>query len=351
MHNRSKLLIASGIAAAIIILIAFKIINSSTDKKQSRTNIVFVKTEKPIRQTLDESLQYNGNVLPIQQANIFSKVGGNLENVFADIGTFVKTNQLLAVIDSTELFQDFQQTFATYYNSKLTYERTKDLFEQNLVAKQDLDNNEAAMKIAQANYLNASTKLSYAKIRAPFNGFITAKFLDRGSLVQANNSTLFTLMKMDSVKVLVNILEKDIPLISKSYKSVIKVDAYPDKEFEGKISRNSHSIDLDTRTMTYELDVPNYNNILKPGMYAAINFLIEKHNNILTVPSDAVLKDISGLYIFIVEDGKAKRVDVKTGLLQNNLIEITDGLNDSDDVITTGQEFVKDGIFVKVQGK
>ncbi len=351
MHKRSKLLIAIGVIAAIFIVIAFRIINSDSVKKQGRTNVVFVQSEKPVRKTLDESLQYNGNILPIQQANIFSKVGGNLENVFVDIGTFVKTNQLLAVIDSTELYQDYQQTFATYYNSKLTYQRTKDLFEQNLVAKQDLDNNEAAMKIAQANYLNASTKLSYAKIRAPFSGFITAKFLDRGSLVQANNSTLFTLMKMDSIKVLVNILEKDIPLIGKSYKSIIKVDAYPDLEFEGRIARNSHSIDLDTRTITYEIDVPNNKNILKPGMYAAINFLIEKHDNALTLPSDAILKDVSGNYLFIVVNGKAKRVNVKPGLSQNNFVEITQGLNDSDNVITTGQEFVKDDVSVKVQGK
>ena len=351
MRKRSKLLIISGIIAAIFVVIAFKIINSDTAKKEKRSNIVFVQTDKPIRKTLDEGLQYNGNILPIQQANIFSKVGGNLEKVLADIGTFVKTNQLIAVIDSTELYQDYQQTFATYYNSKLTYQRTKDLYEQNLVAKQDLDNNEAAMKIAQANYLNASTKLSYAKIRAPFSGFITAKYLDRGSLIQANNSTLFTLMKMDSIKVLVNILEKDIPLISKSYKSLIKVDAYPDQEFEGRIARNSQSIDLNTRTITYEIDVPNSKNILKPGMYATINFLILKHDNALAVPSDAVLKDVSGNYLFIVRNGKAQRVNIKTGLSQNNLVEITDGLTDSDDVITTGQEFVKDGISVKVQGK
>jgi membrane fusion protein (multidrug efflux system) len=351
MQKRSKTLIIAGILILIFVFIAFKIINSDSAGKQPRINIVYVQSEKPVRLTIYGKLQYNGNILPIQQANIFSKVGGNLENVLADIGSRVRTNQLLAVIDSTELYQDYQQTFATYYNSKLTYQRTKDLFEQNLVAKQDLDNNEAAMKIALANYLNASTKLSYAKIRAPFSGVITAKFLDRGSLVQANNSTLFTLMKMDSVKVLVNILEKDIPLISKSFKSVIMIDAYPGQEFEGKITRNSQSIDLNTRTITYEIDVPNNKNILKPGMYATIDFLIDKHENVLTVPSDAVLKDINGNYLFIVKKGKAQRVDVKTGLTQNNLVEITKGLNDSDDVITTGQEFVKEGISVKVQGK
>jgi membrane fusion protein, multidrug efflux system len=351
MHKRAKLLIAFGIVAVIFIVIAFRIINNDTSKTQRRANIVFVQSEKPVRKTIDEGLQYNGNILPIQQANIFSKIGGNLENVFADIGTFVRANQLLAVIDSTEIYQDYQQSYATYYNNKLTFERTKELFGQNLVAKQDLDNSEAAMKIAQANYLNALTKLSYAKIRAPFSGFITSKFLDRGALVQANNSTLFTLMKMDSIKVLVNILEKDIPLINKSYKSIIKVDAYPDQEFEGKISRNSQSIDLNTRTITYEIDVPNNKNVLKPGMYATINFLIEKHDNALTVPSDAVLKDVNGNYLFIIKNSKAKRTDVKTGLSQNNIIEITQGLNDSDDVITTGQEFVKDGIPVKVQEK
>jgi RND family efflux transporter MFP subunit len=292
---------------------------------------------------------YNANISAIQKADIYSKVSGNLENVFVDIGNFVNQGQILAVVDSTQLYQTYQQAYATYYNNKIIYERNAELYGQNLIAKQDLDNSEAAMKISEATYKNAATQLSYAKITAPFSGFITQKYLDDGALIQNNNSTILTLMKMDMVKVYVYILEKDLPLITDNIKCTITVDAFPDKQFSGRITRKSNALDLNTRTMTYEIDIPNPDYILKPGMFATVSFLLKEHKDAITIPRDAVLKDASGNFVFVVEDGKAKRLNVTPGLVQKDIIEITNGLGTTQDVITTGQEFVKENVPVKIQ--
>jgi membrane fusion protein (multidrug efflux system) len=350
MSKKTKIILGV-IAVVIVALAVIKITNNNSAASQQRSNIIVVKTQKPVIQTLTEKLEYNGNVAAIQQANIFSKVTGNLENIFVDIGNFVNPGQLLAVVDSTQLYQNYQQAYATYYNNKIIYDRNLALNNQNLIAKQDLDNSRAAMQISEATYKNAATQLSYTKIIAPFSGFITQKFLDRGALIQNNNSTIFTLMKMDVVKVYVYILEKDIPLISENAQCVVVVDAFPNKKFYGKITRKSNALDLNTRTMTYEIDIPNKDYLLKPGMFATVYFLLAEHKDAITISKDALLKDVQGNFVFSVENGQAKRIDVTTGLTNDNTIEITSGLTPATNVITTGQEFAKDGAKVQIQDK
>ncbi len=350
MKKKTKFIIFA-VVIVVIALVVLKITTSNTSSAQQRSNVIVVKTQKPTLQDLKERLEYNGNIAAIQQANIFSKVSGNLENIFVDIGSFVNQGQLLAVVDSTQLYQTSQQAYATYYNDKIIFDRNSELFKQNLIAKQDLDNSEAAMKIAEANYKNAATQLSYSKITAPFSGFITQRFLDRGALIQNNNSTILTLMKMDVVKVYVYILEKDIPLISDKSECIVVVDAFPDKKFYGKITRKSNALDLNTRTMTYEIDIENQDYVLKPGMFATVSFILKEHKNAITIPKDALLKDAESNYVFTVENGKAKRVNVTPGLVENNFVEIIKGITASDNIITTGQEFTRDGANVSIQNK
>jgi membrane fusion protein (multidrug efflux system) len=210
-----------------------------------------------------------------------------------------------------------------------------------------VENNEASYKVAAANFDNAKTRLSYCRIRAPFSGFITKKFLDRGALVQTTNSVIFTLMKMDSVKVVVNIQEKHIPFISRGRKTVITVDALPGKKFYGVVGRIGQALDLATRTLPVEVNILNKAYELKPGMFAGVEIIMDAHKNALVVPNDAVMKDKKSSYVFINENGKARRADVSIGLDQDGYTEILSGLSGSEDVITTGQQFVRNGGKVK----
>ncbi|HTR80451.1 MAG TPA: efflux RND transporter periplasmic adaptor subunit [Bacteroidota bacterium] len=333
--------------ASIVLLLgavaALRILTSKTAVDTRRQNIPVVKTELPLRQTVLYKLEFTGDIIAIQQANIYSKVSGNLEHIYADMGATVKRNQLLAVIDSTELYQQVQQTSATYYNARINYTRNKKLYDQNLIAKQDLDNADAQMKVAQANFETAKTQLSYARIIAPFPGIVTKRFLDPGALVATTNATLFTLMDIDSVKVIVNVLEKDVPEISKGKEATIAVDAFPGKQYTGSISRMSEAVDLSTRTMAIEIDIPNKDHNLKPGMYATVTLAITEHPNAITLPTQAILHDDNGTFVYLLANNAAKRAPVQLGIEQNNRTEILAGLTGSEDVITTGQQLAHDG--------
>lgn len=352
MSKRNKLILIIA-ASLVVIFIGFRIFAGRKEQapQSQRQMAPLVKIEKPVREDVVYSLRYTGDIGAVQQANIFSKVSGNIERMYADIGTYVRRNQVLAIIDSTELFQQYEQALATYNNNKINYNRTKQLFQQNLIARQELDNAEAALKVSGANFATAQTRLSYAKITAPFSGYITKRFLDRGALVQPGSSTLYTIMDIDSVKIAVNILEKDIPAIASGKRAVIKVDAFPGREFQGSISRINQAIDITTRTLAIEIAIPNKDGALKPGMYADVKIISDRHQDALTVPTQAVMHDEKGNFLYLLDEGKARRRDIQTGAEQNGRTEVRAGLSDSLSVITVGQQFLKDGISVRLANK
>jgi RND family efflux transporter MFP subunit len=329
--------------------ITFRIISSSKSAEGRRQLAPLVKIEKPARELVKIILQFNGDVLPVRQAGIFSKVGGNLERIYVDMGSKVRSNQLLATIDSTELYQQYQQANATYQNARIAYGRVQQLIEKNLSSKQDLDNSEATMKVAQSYFEAAATRLSYSKIVAPFSGIITKRFLDPGALVAANNATLFTLMNLDSVKIIVNVPEKDVHSIYGIRTASAEFDAIPDKEFFGRVTLFSESVDLTTRTMAIQIEIANLNHLIKPGMFATIRMIVAEHPNAITVPTNAILKDEIGQYIFALGDKTAKRIRIKIGNEQIERTEIVSGLYGNEDIIIVGQQFVKDGGPVTVQ--
>jgi membrane fusion protein (multidrug efflux system) len=349
MGIKKKYFIGGGIVIVLLLIVILRITLTSSTIDPRRQGIALVKVQKPFKETMRTVFTYTGDVLPLQQATIYPKVSGNLERNFVEMGTYVHVNQMLALIDTTELFQQYQQTNATYQNTSLLLERAKQLFVRSLAAKQDVDNAEAAMKVAKANYDAAATHLSYAHIVAPFNGFVTRRFLDAGALVNASTSTLFTMMYLDSVKIIVYVPEKDLSQMYHVRTAQVTLDALPNQEFTGYVSRFSEAVDLTTRTMPIEVDIPNRSRIIKPGMFATISFIVSERPNALTLSSDDLLKDDNGYFVFISDGKKAHQNRITIGNETNSHTEILSGLRGDEDVITTGQQFVKEGTTLTIQ--
>ncbi len=349
MTRRIQLYGGGAVALALIILIVIRIVSGGKAEDPRRMNIPLVGVEVPRRDTITLSLQFTGDVVAIQQAAIFSKVSGNIERIYTDIGAHVGRGQVLALIDTTELYQTYQQAMATAENARLNFRRTRELFDQNLVAKQDLDNAEAADKVARAAFESAATRLSYARITAPFSGYVTKRYLDAGALVSPNSSIIFTLMDLDQMKIMINVLEKNIPQITIGKKAQITVDAYPGRMFEGVVTRYSEAVDLSTRTMAVEIDIPNTGHALKPGMFANVILIVDRHPDAITVPTQALQTDDRGSFLFVARQDTARRVSVTPGAEQEGRTEILSGITLADSVITVGQQFARNGGPVRVE--
>lgn len=308
-----------------------------------RNNAPLVKVEQPARELIRYALTYNGDVNAYQQATIYARIAGNLERVNVNLGSVVRQGQLLARIDSVEPYDQMQQTRATYENARLAYLRAKSLLSRNLIAKQDLDNAEAAMKVANANYGLAKTRLGYTRIYAPFAGIVTRRYLDPGTYLASSSTPLFQLMYIDSVKILINVQERDVIHVRQGTPAEISVDAYDGKVFPGTVTRMADALDLSTRSMPVEIDIPNTEHLLKPGMFATITLILNDHPNALTVPTMAIQKDDSGAFVFVAENNIAKRTRIATGTDQGTRTEILSGLQGTEPVIVVGQQLVKDG--------
>jgi RND family efflux transporter MFP subunit len=337
------------IAVLFIGIAGFLLVKPRPATTAKRPNATLVRVGLPVRQTVSYTSSLTGDIAPIYEANIYSKVTGNLDKVYVNIGDSVKENQLLALIDTTELYQAYEEAAANNDNARILFERTQKLVQQNFAAQQDLDNAEAAYKVAKANFDGAQTRLAYAHITAPFAGFITRRYLDPGALVNTNTTSLFSLVDIDTVKIFANILEKNIPLVTKSTKALITVDAFPDKQFAGAVSRISEALDTNTRTMPVEIDIPNWSFQLRPGMFGHLTLVLQEHQNALTVPTYTILSDTSGNFVYAVSGGTAHRHLVEIGAQQDSVTEVISGLHEADTVVTAGQQLLKDGAPVSVQ--
>jgi RND family efflux transporter MFP subunit len=323
-----------------------------------------VETTLPERGDIASELSFSGDVLAVQQTNIYSRVTGNIQRIYVEIGDYVNSGKMLAQIDPSTFIQSVKQNEgllnqakANLENNKVNLARIQVLFDKGLAPQGDLDNaatlvkvTEAQVQTAEANYSNARLQLSYCNITAPFSGYITKRFLDQGSLVSSGTSnSIFILSNISKLKIMVSVLEKDIPLLEGVKDVTVKTDAYPDKEFSAQFRKMSQSVDISTRTMPVEVDIDNNDNLLKPGMFARVELVLDKHNGVLIVPLQCVRKDESGSFVFTVSDDlTAVKKYVQTGLQSDNKIEIESGLNDNEKVISVGQELVKENSKVKL---
>lgn len=362
---------------AVTALVVFRL-SSGAKIDAKKTRVITVGTVTPLKQDLAVRLTYTADITPNQLVNIFSRVDGYISKLHVDKGDLVKANQLLVEIDHQDYIHAVNQAKANLAaarakvtqqdaavrNAKLTLERMQALIKDRFVSQQDLDNaqvnSDAAAAAqeslrAQVNQMEvalaqAETNLAYSYIRAPFPGYIAERNLDLGAYVTGAGSSnsptsrgIISLHDIETVRTLIEVVEKDVPLVQIGEKAEIRAEAYPDRVFEGTVTRVVQALNRATRTMTVEVDLPNKEHLLKGGMFARVEVLVGTRPNALQIPIDAVSRLEDAQYVYIVRGGKAERVPVVIGLRDGNRVEITKGLDGSEQVIVSGKDLVHDG--------
>ena len=364
-------------------LVVFRLSSGAkTDQRKSR--LVTVSTVTPVKQDLDIRLAYTADIIPNQVVNVFSRVDGYIAKMHVDKGDFVRANQLLIEIDHTDYVHAVNQAKANLAaakakvaqqdaavrNAKLTLDRMQALIKEHFISQQDLDNAQvnyegaiAARESLQAQVkqmdvalAQAETNLAYSYIRAPFAGYVSERNLDQGAYVTsatASTSTMsrgmLSLHDIDTVRILIEVVEKDIPLIKIGQKAEVRAEAYPDRAFDGTVTRIVQALNRATRTMTVEIDLPNKDRQLKGGMFARVEALVGRHRDAIQIPMDAVSRLEDSQYVYVIRDGKAHRVQVEIGLRDEHRVEITKGLDGNEQVIVSGKDLVHDGMPVHTQ--
>jgi membrane fusion protein, multidrug efflux system len=312
---------------------------------------VDVQVTKPIRKDLIYTITLPANIAPLYQTTLYAKVSGYLKWIGPDKGDPVKKDQVVAVIDAPEVEEQYHQAVADYKIKKITFERLKNVWKESpdVIAKQDVDVAEAAYEGAKNLMQQRAAMRDYMKVRAPYDGTITARFADPGALIQIATSSatnaipLFTIMDLNTVRIYANVPQDDASWVTPGKtRATVVVKELADRSFSGTITRSTLALDPSTRSLLVEIDLPNPAHVLRPGTFAELAIGLREIPNALVLPPQAVNSVAKGKSVFIVEQGKAKSIPVQTGITDGKWIEITRGLQGDEDVVVVGKRQLLD---------
>jgi len=309
-----------------------------------------------------------GNTQAFSDAPIYARTSGYLKRWYFDIGAHVQKGQLLAEIETPEVDQQLQQARADLDTAqanlniaKITASRLQSLVNTGSVSQQETDqavNNFSAVKSAAessaANMRRLEQLQSFEKIYAPFDGIVTARNTDIGSLIDAGASTqlreLFHMAAVRTLRVYVAVPEVYSRAARSGAPATLTLDEFPGQTFHGTLVRNASSIDIASRTLLVEVDVDNPKGQLLPGAYVFVHLKLPRETRSVTIPSNTLIFRKEGLQVGLVRNGKAVLVPVKISRDHGNIVEIVSGLQPTDEVILDPSDSLVDGMPVRLSG-
>jgi RND family efflux transporter MFP subunit len=304
-----------------------------------------------------------GNIQAYTDSPIYARTSGYLKRWSFDIGAHVKKGQLLAVIESPEIDSQLAQAKAdlatAQANSKYAQtqaDRYEGLLQENAVSKQDSDNFKAQasstgnqVHAAAANVRRLGQLTAFENIVAPFDGVVTARNVDVGTLIDAGaGRELFHLAADDVLRVYVNVPQIYSRGAIPGVTAGLTLSEYPGRTFPGKIVRTSNVIDPASRTLLVELDVDNTKHELFPGSYAQVHLTLAGSRPALVLPVSTLIFRAEGLRVGVVRAGRAVLVPIALGRDDGKTVEVSEGLGPTDEVIQNPPDSLVDGEAVRV---
>jgi RND family efflux transporter MFP subunit len=297
-------------------------------------------------------------------APIFAQTSGYLKNWNFDIGAKVKAGDVLAEIDTPEVDQELAQAQAqlkvaqaALNLAEVTYRRSQDLFHRNVIAAEDFDTaadtyreNQAMVMADQANINQLEALEAFKIIRAPFSGIVTARNTDIGDYIASGSgSQLFRMQQISPLRVYVNVPQAFADLVKIGNKGELTLEEFPGRKFLGHVTDTAKAIDLTSRTLLTELQVPNETGEFFPGAYVRITLQVDDNSGILTIPSNALLFRSEGPAVGVVDaNGQAEIRKITTNVNLGDKLEVSQGLSETDQVILNPSDSLANGIPVKI---
>ena len=207
---------------------------------------------------------------------------------------------------------------------------------------------QARLRAAQAAHELAAIELQHTVITSPMDGVVSHRYVDRGAYVKTTDTPVVTIEAMHTVKIEAPISERDIVAVRPGHRALIQVDAYPGEPFSGTVQRLAPTVDPSSRSGEVEITLANPGNRLKPGMFAKVTLLLAEREDVVLVPRDALRPDAAGTTVFVVRGGAAHLQAVSTGLMNDTLAEIREGLAEGDEVVLSGHNSLRDQAPVNV---
>ena len=306
-----------------------------------------VKAAPVARATLDVEATAVGTLRADETVMIRPEIAGRLVTIHFKEGQTVRAGDPLVTLDPEEYRAQLAGSTAQVDLEELSYRRLQDLQRNNLASQQNLDEARAKLDASRARQSLDQVRLERTVIRAPFAGTVGLRLVSPGAYVRPGDD-IVNLESLGAIKLDFRVPETFLARLATEQPLTARVDAYPDQEFVGAIYAIDPALDPETRTVLLRARLPNPDNRLRPGLFARVNLVLERRENALIVPEQAIVPMGQNPFVYRVVDEKAVNTPVILGLRRPGVVEVLDGLADGDLVVTDGQLKIRDGAAVTV---
>jgi len=332
------------------------------EEENEKSQSVYVKTSPVEAGDFVRFLSLPGNLQPSEQAYITAKVSGTVQKVYVDIGTKVGKGQSLCKIEDTtfdlqhrKALSDLSAEQIRYGDAEKNYERMKALCEAGAIAKADFETIESQFNMAKENlnraqydYELASENLKETNITSPFSGTVSLKDVSEGENIGPGKSIL-AVVSTDRMYVETGVAEQDIVAVKEGQRVTINIGTLKDNTFEGRVTHIGPVPDPSTKAYPVKITVENRDNLLKAGMFATVEILLDERKDSLSVPKEAVITEDGLKYVFVEKEGKVEKKLIEIGYANDNRLEVLSGLKSDEMVVSVGHKDLTDGSSVEIK--
>jgi membrane fusion protein (multidrug efflux system) len=322
---------------------------SADPSAETKSAVTPVKTIKLERTRIARTIDYTATVLPFEEVNVAPSTPGRIDEIYVEIGDRVRKGDNLFLMDRTQLYQLELQLS----NLEKDLGRIDTLLRTGSAKQQQYDQMKTQYDVTKTNvdFMKENTLL-----KAPFDGVVTGKYYENGEMysgtptTQSGRSAVVTVMQVNPLKVSVNISEQYYPLIKIGMKADITADVYENEKFTGTVYRIAPTVNAASRSFVTELELPNRNDLLKPGMFVRVSMDLGEVETFVVPANTVLLQEGTNIrYVFLDKDDTAKRVEVQLGKRFDDKIEIiAPGITEGDMLVSEGQARLINGDKIEV---
>jgi membrane fusion protein (multidrug efflux system) len=304
---------------------------------------------RAVQAPASRAIELPGNTRGYVETPVYAKIAGYLKTISVDKGDRVKRGQMIARLESPELDQEVADARAKYEIAQLTDRRNQQLRREHVVAQQAADESRAAMLSAQAALRQLEAMRAYKIIAAPFDGMVTQRYVDPGTLVPqtttpASGATpIVSMATLKPMRVYADVPQSVAPFIRNGDPASVAVAEFPRREFRGTVTRHPEALNSVTRTMLVEVDLPNDDLTLYPGMYARVSFTVAMPAGVPRVPDDALVFRDGKVFVPIVRANRLRLAEVTLGYDDGQMVEIRQGIAPGELVAIDVGQAARDG--------
>ncbi|MDS4069947.1 MAG: efflux RND transporter periplasmic adaptor subunit [Candidatus Competibacter sp.] len=306
-----------------------------------------VKAAPVTRETLNIEVTAVGTLRADETVMIRPEIAGRVATLHFKEGQTVSAGDPLVTLDQDEYKAQLAGSVAEAGMDEISFKRLQDLDRKNLASQQNLDEAKARLDVARARQTLDQVRLDKTVIRAPFAGTVGLRLVSPGAYVKPGDD-IANLESLGAMKLDFRVPETYLARLGVGQTLTARMDAYPDQGFEGTIYAIDPALDPETRTVLLRARLPNKGNKLRPGLFARVSLILERRENALVAPEQAIVPVGQKTFVYRVIDGKAVMTPVKLGLRRPGQVEILEGLSAGDLVVTDGQLKIRDGAPVTV---